>query len=360
MKAWMRLMPGGERGPVPEEAVFYAAERYFREGKLYHGMIALLSMDAYLRSQDWASLTGADVSTDRRSTAIVFGVSSRGESSKGGCNQGVVIARGFLAEAMAALASVVDPSSAIFPMTTRKFRLSWQELWKTEGVTSTRSNHELRHTGASEDIARGRRDREGVRRRGRWKAVSSCDRYTKSHLLVTARQEFGEKVVQRGAAVMTRPREILSRALQKGGASSTREGQAVLARWSNGPTIPDAVESVRPGVESPRIEPMRNLKVMPGQKIINELQAKRLPVSASRAQNIQTLKTHRFAPGVAGAWLDSGDDTVGSCGEEEEEEELDSEDEDEVVDEEALARSGRHAGRRKTRLTARANAMRNA
>ena len=47
-------MPGGERGPVPEEAVFYAAERYFREGKLYHGMIALLSMDAYLRSQDWA------------------------------------------------------------------------------------------------------------------------------------------------------------------------------------------------------------------------------------------------------------------------------------------------------------------
>jgi hypothetical protein len=105
---------------------------------------------------------------------------------------------------------------------------------------------------------------------------------------------------------------------------------------------------------------MRNLKVMPGQKIINELQAKRLPVSASRAQNIQTLKTHRFAPGVAGAWLDSGDDTVGSCGEEEEEEELDSEDEDEVVDGEALARSGRHAGRRKTRLTARANAMRNA
>lgn len=360
MKAWMKLMPGHERGPIPEEAVMYGAWTYFRQGKIYHRLIALLSMDCYLRSQDWSQLVNADVSCDSRSVALVFGVSRRGEASKGGCNQGVVIARGYLAEAMSAVVSLGGGSTAVFPWIPRKFRCSWQALWAKEGIKEGRTIHELRHTGASEDISRGRRDREAVRRRGRWRHLTSVDRYTKSHLLVAARKEFGDKVISRGARIARNPRKEFGEAIFFGEGGESPEAKAILKRWNQADRIPDSKECSRPSVESPRIEPLPDFDHLPASRLDDELERRGLEPNGSKANKIERLKASATRPFPVIFSLDSGDETMGTDGEcfdydvsgdDDNGEGVDDDDDDDA--------SGSSAqGRRKLRLTARASKMR--
>jgi hypothetical protein len=284
VKSWSKLQPGQERGPMPEEAVMYGVEVLLAKGRIYPAWIALISMDCYLRSQDWRGLVGADISYDHRGVALVFGRSARGDSSKGGPNQGVVASRGFVAEGMIALARLVDPHSAAFPLSSAGFRGIWQRVWEAENCGFVRAIHELRHTGASEDIARARRDREGVRRRGRWKHISSTDRYTKTHLLTEARARFGSR----------NPREMLAAAIRRGPGVKTAEGRAVLAIFAKGPRIPDSVESIQPAVHSPRIEPMPRLQEVPERWLDQDIGRRGLPLPRGRKQKEEVLQRARY------------------------------------------------------------------
>jgi len=325
VKSWSKLQPGNERGPMPEEAVLYGVEVLLAKGRIYPAWIALLSMDCYLRSQDWRGLVGADISYDRRGVALVFGRSTRGESSKGGPNQGVVVARGWIAEGMIALARLVDPHSAVFPMSSAGFRALWQRVWEAEGCGFVRAIHELRHTGASEDIARARRDREGVRRRGRWRHISSTDRYTKTHLLTEARAKFGSRVIERGQMVMENPRQMLASAIRRGPGAKTAEGRAVLAIFDKGPRVPDSIECIQPGVESPRIEPMPRLREVPERWLDMDISRRGLSVPRGRKQKEEVLAKAKFVVSAESGGLSDTDGatdwgrTSGSASEREDE-----------------------------------------
>ena len=123
MTGWRKVRPPGEGGPMPIEAAYYQAKKYLEEGRIMEAWIVLVSVDCYLRSQDWSGLVGRDIVDDRRSCALMLGVSERGDETKGGPNQGVVVHRGFVADGLVAIRDLVDPDAQVFlssPTTVRK------------------------------------------------------------------------------------------------------------------------------------------------------------------------------------------------------------------------------------------------
>ena len=79
--------------------------------------------------------------------------------------------------------------------------------------------HSLRHSGAAEFVARGG-PLESCRRRGRWSALSSVQRYTKTQVLVESRSRLDEHARARAEAFWKRPAAAWSAALAAGPRSS--------------------------------------------------------------------------------------------------------------------------------------------
>lgn len=251
-------------------------------------------------------------------------------------------------------------------------------MWEGEGRGFVKSVHELRHCGASEGTARGRRDSEGVRRRGRWRHVTSVDRYTKVNLLVAARQSCGDSIIKKGEEIAANPRMHVLNAIRKGPGIDRAEGQAIVKELTRSGTMPDAVESVRPGWANPREEPVGDVKRMPAFRLERELQRRGPPIWSSRAQNERTRLKSRFLPSRVESYLDSDDGTVctGEPTDDEDDEEMDLDqiDQDQgdglaegcfggnqafaiACEARGYLRKRRQAGRRKLKMTARAKAF---
>ena len=81
----------------------------------------------------------------------------------------------------------------IFPMAQDKVRKQWHRILGELGCGFAGPLHAVRHSGPSEDLARGRSSLEQVRRRGRWKSMDSVQRYTKSFALTRFRAKVPEE-----------------------------------------------------------------------------------------------------------------------------------------------------------------------
>lgn len=227
LKAWRKIRPPGERGPMPLEAAVYGAARLLKRGRIYEGWIILLSVDCHLRGQDWTNLCGTDIRSDSRCCALMFGVGARGKEVKGGVNQGVVIHRGWIADGLIALRDMYPLMTQTFPITQKEMLKLWKKVWKKEGIEED-SLHRMRHTGAAEDVARGLRDLEGTRRRGRWKHISSVQRYTKTFLLAAERERFGAQIIGEGERFLRDPRKAVIQAIKAGPGAQSAEGKAII------------------------------------------------------------------------------------------------------------------------------------
>lgn len=115
--SWAKIRPGSEGGPVPEGAVCFAMKGTVEQGLIYDAWIVGISYDAYLRTQDWSQVRGADVYEHHMQVALVSGIAERGEASKTGHNQDVTLSRGWLAQVLVALAALVNPEDQVFPST---------------------------------------------------------------------------------------------------------------------------------------------------------------------------------------------------------------------------------------------------
>ena len=62
--------------------------------------------------------------------------------------------------------------------------------------------HDLRHAGASRDVEGSHRSLEEVRRRGRWRAAASVQRYTKTFWLVKQRARTPAWVLAKGQQLL--------------------------------------------------------------------------------------------------------------------------------------------------------------
>ena len=88
--------------------------------------------------------------------------------------------------------------------------------------------HDLRHSAAAADLESGRRDLPEAQKRERWRFITSCHCYTKTHLVVMSRMMLGDTIIRQGRKFRDDPRTIIVDAIRSGPAAKTPEGQAVM------------------------------------------------------------------------------------------------------------------------------------
>ena len=215
LKSWAKLAITVEGGPIPEEIVFLAAVELIREGHVYEGCWVLCQYDSYGREQDMEQLWGSDISWDNSTLALVFGESERGQSAKTGHNPGVVSRRAEVIDIFLALKKAAGDKK-VFPIPQEKVRQRWHRIMRKWGLPFAGPLHAIRHSGPSEDLARGRSTLENVRRRGRWKSLDSVQRYTKSFALTRFRARVPAETAAQAARIAANLRASLLSALRDG------------------------------------------------------------------------------------------------------------------------------------------------
>ena len=85
----------------------------------------MLSQDGYLREQDWEQLRTEDVQDTGDVMALLFGRAERGERSKTGQGQGLLVDYPGTREMLRARLSQVSPGDKIFKISQRTYRQLW-------------------------------------------------------------------------------------------------------------------------------------------------------------------------------------------------------------------------------------------
>ncbi|CAK0863826.1 unnamed protein product, partial [Prorocentrum cordatum] len=210
------------------EAVFAIAIYFFEAGLLDEAIWTLVQCDVYGRGQDMEMLREAGVIWDGRCVGLLFGISARGEEGRTGSNQGVVIRRGTVASLILALKGVKkNVTGPIFGPKQAGFRKEWRRACRSLGMPWAPPPHGLRHSGPSEDVARGRASLEQVRRRGRWKALSSVQRYSKTFALTQLRAKMPKKVLDVGSRATSDLAAEILRAMESRANYSKQQQQLV-------------------------------------------------------------------------------------------------------------------------------------
>lgn len=208
METHRLLRPGGEGEPCPWEAVVVLAESFAREGYPGEALAILLQADCALREMDWEGALVEDLHDDGEQLCLELGVRERGESSKTGVKQGVIIGRWWIRLMVLVMMKSKNKSDRLFPFSQQHVRALWNWLKKKHRL-NLGPLHWLRHTEPAASIAERRRTLEEVRRLGRWASLTSVERYSKTHLLVKQREQLPVAVRERGEYLLEHPGELV-------------------------------------------------------------------------------------------------------------------------------------------------------
>ena len=209
-KSWERAYVPGEGQGIPDEAIEIIASQLDFEGKPLMALVVRSTQDAYFRVGEWQQIRREDIIDDGDKVGVILGLAERGERVKTGHNQGVVFDSLRLREEWRSLRRSLCPKQLAFPFSADDFRASWHAAKVKTGLTFVGPPHDLRHSGAAKDIEQQFRTLEQVRRRGRWKLLPSVQRYTKTWLLIRARERMSKQQLDEGRRLLLLrgPREL--------------------------------------------------------------------------------------------------------------------------------------------------------
>jgi hypothetical protein len=140
--------------------------------------------------------------------------------------------------------------------------------------------------------------------------MSAVQRYSKTFLLTRSRAQFGPRIIGRGAKFLEDPRGEIIKAIREGPRAGTPLGKALISRLASGPHFFDSSEDVRPGVFSPRAEPMGDLSSRPRRHLEKMARARGLAVTGSRSVLERRLREAASFRQVAHAGsINSAEDT---------------------------------------------------
>lgn len=200
--------PGGEGEGAPWEAIMVMAEFLAEEWYPGEALCLLLATDTALREMDWEQLLREDVHDDGERMALELGKLERGETSKTGPKQGVVVGRDWIRLMMLVWIRDIKPSDRVFPFTQQHMRNLWN--WAKRVLhLDLGPLHTVRHTEPAASVEERRRSLEELRRLGRWASLRSVERYSKHYLLVGARERLPPEVRSRGAHLPEHPGELV-------------------------------------------------------------------------------------------------------------------------------------------------------
>ena len=207
LRCWERHGVSREGGPASREAIYCIAADLVAHSRWCEAIAVLVSLDGYLREQDWAGLRGEDIYVaDHKAgtdVALMFGRAHRGESVKTGRDQGVALEDELMIAIFAAIRRSVRDNDKIFTFSQDAFRAAWWASLKRLNLEWIGPPHCLRHSGPSFDATRGRRSLEDIRRRGRWSQIKSCQRYAKPHALTMHYSRLPQGLKEEGRHLMS-------------------------------------------------------------------------------------------------------------------------------------------------------------
>ena len=186
LKSWGRLDPGGAGEAVSIELALCMAERMRADGHLEAALFTECNIDTYWRQQDGFNLLVEDVVVLKGPSArgrdilvaLNFGVARRGERSKTGVDQGVILDRSIIAHRLADHIQGKAPSEKVFRLSRQAYHDIYYDTATSLGV-EVPPPHSLRHCGPSFDAYTHFRTEAEIQRRGRWEALSSVKRYSR-------------------------------------------------------------------------------------------------------------------------------------------------------------------------------------
>ena len=110
LKGWHRVTIDGVRDPIPDESLACIEAQLRAEGEEEAADVVVLSVDCYLRGQDWQNLKSEDVVEDEvdDETVLFLGRAHRGESAKTGREQGVRIDWGYVRDLIRRRLGVIE------------------------------------------------------------------------------------------------------------------------------------------------------------------------------------------------------------------------------------------------------------
>ncbi|CAK0850701.1 unnamed protein product [Prorocentrum cordatum] len=191
-RAWHRLHVAGEGGPQPLELWAVLDEAVRLAGNTEAADAAELALDTYLGSAELFGLRAADIVIDvdaegKQVVAINLGVAERGERTKTGMRQGVLIDRQHVAEMLVQRKMERALSDRVFNCSVDAYRRALRRACDDIGVASF-----LRMQLGTLDQAT----------RGRWASEKNVLRYMKTHALVASRAALPPEVLERGAELL--------------------------------------------------------------------------------------------------------------------------------------------------------------
>ena len=208
---WKVLHVGGEGSTIPEEAVYIIINFFEQHGLKEQAIITETSLDVYFRTHEWCQIRGEDIFDDGELVGLALGVAERNERVKTGRHQGVVLDSPYLRERWAEIKRLRKPHELALSISPDKFKDGWERAKAAAGLSWIGPEHGLRHAGAARDVEQGTRTLEQVRRRGRWRALDSVQRYTKTWLLIKARSQMTTKQLEHGRKVLSsRPPRLIA------------------------------------------------------------------------------------------------------------------------------------------------------
>ena len=143
--------------------------------------------------------TGATSDT----VAIMIGMQNRGEASKTGHNQGILLDFPGVRRMLRRRKAAVAPTEHLFVLRQPEFRKLWKETVMAMGIEGMVGKpHSVRHTGPSRDVFLGYRGLREVQRRGRWRADASVLRYAKTHYYVRCLAQLPRDLLDRGSKLL--------------------------------------------------------------------------------------------------------------------------------------------------------------
>jgi hypothetical protein len=216
--SWVKLAAPLEGGPLPPEAIGVMALTLVHRGCFQAALGVLMAFDGFLRGQDIFALRGGDLIRDASGFALALGRRVRGQRSKTGTDQGVILDRRWLGYLLGAWVDKLGDGEPWWTIEASTYRRQWKEAQEEAGLTWLGPAHSVRHSGPALQALQGRRTLEGIRRRGRWASLGSVQRYTKTHKLVEARARLGAEDRARGVRFFEDP----VKALEEAAASAPR------------------------------------------------------------------------------------------------------------------------------------------
>jgi hypothetical protein len=209
-RTWEKLEGNPEREPLCREMSGLIVEAIAkREKRMAWG--ALSQLDCLLREQDLEALLIDDVSVGNDgSVSLELGVLDRGESTKSGTSQGVVVREDHLKHFFRVCKEVLASGSRVFPFPQARYRKVVHEAVGEAGCGMDAAEvtpHVFRGSGAVFLLYVLDWPIPKVVDRGRWGSVRSMAPYAKKHLFVRNESRLDDPARDRGRFLWSNPIE---------------------------------------------------------------------------------------------------------------------------------------------------------